>query len=45
MMYPYCPPHIARPKEIKRLLLITMPERCYLSVSAAGLAWPLAWAA
>ena len=32
MMYPYCPPHIARPKEVKRLLLIALPERCYLSV-------------
>lgn len=32
-MYPYCPAHIARPKEVKRLLLIALPERCYLSVS------------
>lgn len=33
-MYPYCPPHISRPKEVRRLFLIALPERCYLSVSA-----------
>ena len=43
-MYPYCPPHIARPKETKRLLLIALPERCYLAVRrwqlvAAGWWW------
>ncbi|EFN55436.1 hypothetical protein CHLNCDRAFT_12869, partial [Chlorella variabilis] len=32
MMYPYCPAHVARPKEVKRLFLIALPERCYLSV-------------
>ena len=32
-MYPYCPAHIARPKEVKRLFLVALPERCYLSVS------------
>ncbi len=32
MMYPYCPAHIARPKEVKRLFLVALPERCYLSV-------------
>ncbi|PSC73920.1 Zinc-peroxisomal [Micractinium conductrix] len=31
-MYPFCPPHIARPKEVKRLFLVALPERCYLSV-------------
>ena len=31
-MYPYCPPHIARPKEVKRLFLVALPERCYLAV-------------
>lgn len=32
-MYPYCPAHIARPKEVKRLFLVALPERCYLAVS------------
>ncbi|KAL4858339.1 Insulin-degrading enzyme-like 1 [Chlorella vulgaris] len=32
MMYPYCPPHIARPKEQRRIFLVALPERCYLSV-------------
>lgn len=32
LMYPYCPPHIARPKEIRRQLLVHLPERCYLAV-------------
>lgn len=31
-MYPYLPPHIARPKELRRLFLVALPERCYLSV-------------
>ena len=26
-MYPYLPPHIARPKEVKKLYLIHMPEK------------------
>lgn len=37
-MYPYCPPHISRPKEVRRLFLIALPERCYLSVSR-GARW------
>ena len=32
MMYPYCPPHIARPKEVKRLYLVHLPEKCYFAV-------------
>lgn len=32
MMYPYCPPHIARPKEVKRLYLVHLPERGYFAV-------------
>ncbi|KAK9786276.1 hypothetical protein WJX73_007734 [Symbiochloris irregularis] len=31
-MYPYIPPHITKPKEVKRLFLVPMPERCYLAV-------------
>ena len=32
IMYPYCPPHIARPKEVRRLFLVHLPEKCYLAV-------------
>ena len=32
IMYPYCPPHIARPKELRRLFLIHLPEKCFLAV-------------
>lgn len=32
VFYPYCPPHIARPKEIRHIFLIELPERCYFAV-------------
>jgi hypothetical protein len=32
IMYPYCPAHIERPKEIRRLYLVQLPEKCYLAV-------------
>jgi cleavage and polyadenylation specificity factor subunit 5 len=32
VMYPYIPPHIERPKEVRNLYVIQLPERCYLSV-------------
>ena len=31
-LYPYLPAHITRPKEVKKLFLVPMPERCYLAV-------------
>ena len=31
-MYPYLPPHIARPKEVRRVYAVQLPERCYLAV-------------
>jgi hypothetical protein len=34
-LYPYLPAHITRPKEVKKLFLITMPEHCYLAVRSA----------
>ena len=40
-LYPYLPAHITRPKEVKKLFLITMPERCYLSVRSELQAQPL----
>ena len=32
VMYPYCPPHIQRPKEIRKLFVVHLPEKCYLAV-------------
>lgn len=32
LLYPYCPTHIERPKEIKKLFLVNLPERAFLSV-------------
>jgi cleavage and polyadenylation specificity factor subunit 5 len=32
LMYPYCPAHVARPKEIKHIMLVNLPEKCYLAV-------------
>lgn len=32
IMYPYCPAHIERPKEIRRLYLVQLPEKCFLAV-------------
>eukprot|EP00270_Netrium_digitus_P008813 TRINITY_DN2653_c0_g1_i1.p1 TRINITY_DN2653_c0_g1~~TRINITY_DN2653_c0_g1_i1.p1 ORF type:complete len:223 (+),score=48.46 TRINITY_DN2653_c0_g1_i1:54-671(+) len=32
MMYPYCPPHITKPKECKKLFVVPLSERQYFSV-------------
>jgi len=32
-MYPYLPAHITRPKEVKKIFLVPLPEKCYLAVS------------
>ncbi|XP_038971389.1 pre-mRNA cleavage factor Im 25 kDa subunit 2-like isoform X2 [Phoenix dactylifera] len=32
IMYPYCPPHITKPKECKKLFLVHLPEREYFAV-------------
>ena len=31
-IYPYLPVHITRPKEIKKLYTVHLPERCYFAV-------------
>lgn len=31
-MYPYLPAHITKPKEVKRLFIVPLPERCYFAV-------------
>ena len=31
-LYPYLPAHITKPKEVKRLHIIPLPERCYFAV-------------
>ncbi|KAF3527813.1 hypothetical protein DY000_02038332 [Brassica cretica] len=32
MMYPYCPPHITKPKECKRLYVVHLSEKEYFAV-------------
>ncbi|KAG2319262.1 hypothetical protein Bca52824_012475 [Brassica carinata] len=32
MMYPYCPPHITKPKECKRLYIVHLSEKEYFAV-------------
>jgi cleavage and polyadenylation specificity factor subunit 5 len=32
LLYPYLPAHITKPKEIKKLFLVPLPESCYLAV-------------
>ncbi|KAI7731943.1 hypothetical protein M8C21_008955, partial [Ambrosia artemisiifolia] len=32
MMYPYCPPHITKPKECKKLFVVHLSEREYFAV-------------
>uniref|UniRef100_A0A803KZ63 Pre-mRNA cleavage factor Im 25 kDa subunit n=1 Tax=Chenopodium quinoa TaxID=63459 RepID=A0A803KZ63_CHEQI len=32
VMYPYCPPHITKPKECKKLFMVHLPEREYFAV-------------
>ena len=34
VMYPYLPAHITKPKEVRRLFFVPLPERCYLAVRA-----------
>jgi hypothetical protein len=33
-LFPYLPAHITRPKEIKKIFLVPLPERCYLAVNS-----------
>mmetsp|Transcript_5908 Transcript_5908/g.9808 ORF Transcript_5908/g.9808 Transcript_5908/m.9808 type:complete len:204 (-) Transcript_5908:141-752(-) len=32
LLYPYKPPHISKPKERKRVYLVTLPEKCLFAV-------------
>jgi cleavage and polyadenylation specificity factor subunit 5 len=32
IMYPYVPPHVGRPKEVRNLYMVQLPEKCYFSV-------------
>eukprot|EP00798_Chlamydomonas_sp_ICE-L_P028011 gene28011-31108_t len=31
VFYPYLPPHITKPKEVKRLFVVPLPEHCMFS--------------
>ena len=37
MMFPYCPTHIERPKEMRKLFLLCLPERAFFAVRAGDL--------
>jgi cleavage and polyadenylation specificity factor subunit 5 len=37
LLYPYCPTHIERPKEVKKLFLVNLPERAFLTVRCSCL--------
>ncbi|ONK71458.1 uncharacterized protein A4U43_C04F8870 [Asparagus officinalis] len=32
VMYPYCPPHITKPKECKKIFIVHLPDREYFAV-------------
>mmetsp|Transcript_15276 Transcript_15276/g.38857 ORF Transcript_15276/g.38857 Transcript_15276/m.38857 type:complete len:197 (+) Transcript_15276:319-909(+) len=32
MMYPYLPPHITKPKETKKVFMVSLPESCHFAV-------------
>jgi len=32
LVYPYCPAHIERPKEIKRQFVVNLPEKAFLAI-------------
>jgi len=32
VVYPYLPPHVTRPKELRRLYLVLLPERAHLQI-------------
>lgn len=34
-IYPYCPTHIERPKETKKLFLVNLPEKAFLTVRSS----------
>jgi hypothetical protein len=35
-MFPYLPAHCTRPKEVRKLFLVPLPEKCYFAVRARG---------
>jgi len=35
-MFPYLPAHCTRPKEVRKLFLVPLPEKCYFAVRAGG---------
>ena len=35
-LYPYLPVHVTRPKEIRKLFAVHLPERCYFAVGSSS---------
>ena len=31
-LYPYLPPHVTRPAEVRKLYVVTLPPKCYFAV-------------
>lgn len=31
--FPYLPPHVTKPKEVKKLYVVALPDKCYFAVS------------
>lgn len=40
VLYPYLPPHVTRPKEIRKLFIVPLLERCCFAVSQLVRPWP-----
>ena len=40
-LYPYCPAHISKPKEVKKLYLVPLPEKCFFAVRTTPTSIPL----
>ena len=31
--FPYLPPHVTKPKEVKRIYVVALPDKCFFAVS------------
>lgn len=38
-MFPYLPAHCTRPKEVRKLFLVPLPEKCYFAVRSMRVPW------
>jgi cleavage and polyadenylation specificity factor subunit 5 len=40
-VYPYCPPHVTRPVETRRVYIVHLPEKCFFAVRRCNSCWAL----